>query len=498
MKKVLRRILLAVPVVALELLWLFALIRWLTPYSAIINVLLTILAMFLVLYIVTSRKETAYKTLWLLIILGFPVAGAVLYLFVGDKRSGRPIARKLEKAKGELPPLVPTQPETLERDDLRASQLFRYVGKKTGLSAYPCPEVKYYPLGDDMFPDMLADLEQAEKFIYIEYFIIDDGKMLDPIVDILEKKIAQGVDVRVIYDDVGSIATYSFRNMQKLKNKGIRCVCFNPMLLVKGTVNYRDHRKMMIIDGETAFSGGINLADEYINQKLRFGHWKDIGYRITGAPVWNFTRMFTESWNAFSGEQAVPMENLALPDAAPGKGYILPYCDCPLTRDSVSNNVITELLSMATKSAWFYTPYLMLGEQLMDAFILAAQRGVDVRIMMPGIPDKKLAYRMSKSFYQPLLEGGVKIYEYTPGFLHAKGCVIDGKVGLLGTVNLDYRSLFLHFENDTLFYDAPVLQDFARDFLATQDKCARVYTPEGYRLGKRVLDGILRIFAPLF
>ena len=497
MKKVIRRALVVGPIALVQLLWFLLLCKWLTPYAAPISLFLSVLAAFLVLYILTSRKENAYKSLWLMVMLVFPVAGAILYLAEGDRRAATPIRRKLEKAQANLPPKPETAPEMFRETDPRMAQTFRYVEKKTGFPTYPCPETRYYPLGENMYPDMLEAMERAEKFIYVEYFIIEDGKMWDPMVEILERKSAQGVDVRVIYDDVGSIATYSLKNLISLRQRGIPCMCFNPMLSIKGTVNYRDHRKMLIVDGRVAFSGGVNLADEYINEKVRFGHWKDIGYRLTGPSAASFTRMFAEFWNAFSDQTPVPEENLTPVPGERGEGLLLPYFDSPLYGDAVSNNLYVELLSQATEYAWFYTPYLMPGEQLMDAMILAAQRGVDVRILMPGIPDKKLVFRMSRSYYRPLLAAGIRIFEYTPGFLHAKGCVVDGRLGTLGTVNLDYRSLFLHFENNTLFYNAPVLRELAKDFLETQEKSAEIRPDSRYRLGTRILDGILRICAPL-
>lgn len=497
MKRVVRRILVVLPTVVIQGLWFLLLVKWLAPYATVINLVLAVLAAFLVLHILTSRKENAYKSLWLIVMLVFPVAGAVLYLLEGDQRAATPLRRKLEKARSTLPPREAADPEVFRDVETRVSQTFRYLEKKTGFPAFPCPSVRYYPLGEAMYPDMLEAMEQAEKFIYLEYFIIADGVMWGSMVEILERKAARGLDVRVIYDDVGSISTYSLKDLLSLRQRGIRCMCFNPMLSIKGTANYRDHRKMLIVDGAVAFSGGINLADEYINKKVRFGHWKDTGFRITGGAVSSFTRMFSEFWNAFSDQEPVPAENLASVPSERGEGVLLTYYDSPLYGDAVSSSLYVELLSQATETAWFYTPYLMPGEQLLDAFILAAQRGVDVRILMPGIPDKKLAFRMSRSYYRPLLAAGVRIFEYTPGFLHAKGCVVDGRLGTLGTVNLDYRSLFLHFENNTLFYNAPVLKELSRDFLDTQEKSAEVLPESRYKLHTRILDGILRIFAPL-
>lgn len=504
MNKVLRRVIALVPAAIVQLLWLYALLRWLAPFAAVINLLLSLFAFLYVLYIFTNRNEGAYKTLWLLVILGLPVFGTILYFCVGNKRTARPLQKKIESGHALLPPAEETAPDTLralEEQNLRLAQTFRRVGKQTGFAIHPCREVSYYPLGEQLHAKMIEDLESAEKFIYAEYFIVENGVMWDAMVEIMARKAAQGVDVRVMYDDFGSLSTYSAHDLAELQGKGIQCVRFNPMVLIKGTLNYRDHRKMLVIDGRVAFSGGVNLADEYINAVEKYGHWKDIGFRLTGEPVGNYTRMFAEFWNAFS-KNPVPADNLARAAGTsapqPSGGYVLSYYDSPLQSDAVSNSLYVELLSQATKYAWFYTPYLMLGDSLMDAFVRAAQRGVDVRIIMPGVPDKPLVYRMSRSYYQMLLEQGVKIYEYTPGFVHAKGCVMDDEVCTVGTVNLDYRSLFLHFENNALFWRAPIVSDLKADFLSTQAQCVeRTLDNIGVSFRKWLVDGVLRIFAPL-
>ena len=381
-------------------------------------------------------------------------------------------------------------------------QSLRWLENKTGYPLCSAEPVRYYPLGDDMYPDMLADLERAKRSIYIEYFIIEPGRLWDSMVEVLERKLREGVDVRVMYDDLGSISSFSFSNARELSKKGIPCVPFNPVLALRGTANYRDHRKMLIVDNEVAYSGGINLSDRYINLEHPYGHWKDTGFRLTGEAVGNFTHMFLTFWNAF----ALPKDAEATPMPAPQEdrhgqktdGYVLSYYDSPLNREATSNQLLIDLLSQSTDYAWFFTPYLMLGDDLMDAVLAAAHRGVDVRIIMPGIPDKKLIFRMSRSFYQVLLTGGVKIYEYTPGFVHAKSFVSDDKVATIGTVNLDYRSLFLHFENNSLFYRSGIVARVKEDFLATQAKCSERRPYDRKQYSRRwVVDGILRIFAPL-
>ncbi|MGN0431209.1 MAG: cardiolipin synthase [Lachnospiraceae bacterium] len=503
MRYIIQRIFAVIPAVLLQLLWIALLLSWLAPYATILNLTLTFFTFIYVLYIMSNRNESTYKTLWLLIILGLPITGTILYLYLGNKKSAKPLKKKLKRAKAAIEEITPCENvyTKLKTEDLRMAQTFCYVQKKTGFPVTFCEETDYYPLGEKLWEQMLADMEAAEKFIFAEYFIVENGVMWNSMVKIMEKKAAEGVDVRIMYDDLGSISTYSKEDVRQLKKKGIKCITFNPLVFIRGTINYRDHRKMLIIDGKTAFSGGINLADEYINRIEKYGHWKDIGFRITGEPVKSYTKMFTEFWNAFSKEPVLK-ENLLLSESKEvtdkTNGYVLSYYDSPIHSDAVSNNLYVELLSQATKYAWFFTPYLMLGDTLLDAFIRACERGVDVRIIMPGIPDKKLVYRMSRSYYPMLLKAGVKIYEYTPGFVHAKGCIIDDVIGTIGTVNLDYRSLFLHFENNSLFYQASLLADLKQDFQETQEKCVeRTLDNIGFSFCKWIMDGILRIFAPL-
>lgn len=568
MRKILNRILIVIPAVALQALWLLLLTKWLAPYSTLIASLLSIVAVFLVLFIVIKRDESTYKLLWLLVILTIPLVGALLYLCFGNKRTAKPLRRQLESVSKSNDPQPLPIGETPFDGERRMEQTLRWLEEKTRYPLYRVEDVRYYPLGDDMFPDMLADLRGAKRTIFVEYFIVEPGHMWNSIVEVLEAKLKQGVDVRVMYDDLGCFSTFDFGNARELQERGIPCVPFNPLLALKGTANYRDHRKMLIVDNEIAYSGGVNLADCYINLERRYGHWKDIGFRLTGEPVRAFTHMFLTFWNAFGrvkGYEDLPMPEVLAGEAvdaairpgtatavrpgtagcqvaasadplagtevvgwpasvaagrlasaiagrpasaaagctpaAPSRetdGYVLSYYDSPLNHEATSNRLYIDLLSQATEYAWFFTPYLMLADDLMDAMLAAASRGVDVRIIMPGIPDKKLVFRMSRSFYQVLLNGGVKIYEYTPGFVHAKGSMFDDRVATIGTVNLDYRSLFLHFENNSLFYRSSVISKIKADFLATQEKCVEIKPYDARQYSYRwAIDGLLRIFAPL-
>lgn len=400
--------------------------------------------------------------------------------------------------------------ESINAEDPRMAQTFRYIQKKTTYHVMHNENAVYYPSGEELFERMMEELEKAEKFIYAEYFIVQQGLMWNSMVDVMARKAAEGVEVRFMYDDMGSISTYSERNVRELKKKGIKCLAFNQVKFIKGTLNYRDHRKMLIIDGKTAFSGGVNLADEYINHIERFGHWKDVGFCISGIPVISYTRMFLEFWNAFSDstvqadfpeihinkDEIFGLEKTDIKNK--NDGYVLSYYDSPLHPETVSNDLYIDLLSQSVNYVWFYTPYLTPGDLLLDAMIKAAARGVDVRIVLPGIPDKKMIYRMSRSYYSVLVEAGVRIYEYTPGFLHAKACIMDDKLCSVGTVNLDYRSLFLHFENNSVFYKASLQKKLKKDFEEVFS-VSRERTKETLKTGfvHWIVDGILRIFAPL-
>lgn len=501
MSKMLRRVLTVIPAAAVQALWILLLVKWLSPYAAYITLALSVAAVLLVLFIIIKRDETAYKILWLLVILTVPVAGALLYLLFGNRRTARPLRKRLRRVQEAGQPAPLPCGGTPFEGEKRMEQTVRWLEHKTGYPLMRAEDVRYYPLGDAMYPDMLTDLRAAKKTIYLEYFIIEPGEMWQSIVDILAQKVREGLDVRVMYDDLGSISTFNFSNALALEKLGIRCVTFNPLLALKGTANYRDHRKMLIVDDAVAYSGGVNLADRYINREHPYGHWKDTGFRLTGTPVRSFTHMFLTFWNAFSLQKEEPMPMppaAAAAEPAAQDGWVLSYYDSPLNSEATSNRLYIDLLSQATDYAWFFTPYLMLGDDLLDAMLAAAQRGVDVRIIMPGIPDKKLIFRMSRSFYQVLLTGGVKIYEYTPGFVHAKSLVCDDRAATVGTVNLDYRSLFLHFENNSLFYRGSIVARVKEDFLATQSQCRAVEACDMKRYSRRwIVDGILRIFAPL-
>ena len=501
------RIVSVLPVVVLQGLVIYGIARWLAPFATFFYSVLSVLSALFVLFLISNRGEGAYKMLWLLVMFVAPLPGALMYLLYGNKRTGNALEQRLAAIHDSIPIALNDDTQTQEQltcEDKRIAQTFSYVKKITGFPVLRNDTARYYPVGELLFEQMLAAMKEAKRYIFIEYFIVQEGVMWEAMVDVMEQKVQEGVDIRVLYDDIGSIGTFSARNRASLLKKGIKCEKFNPLIVLSGALNNRDHRKIMVVDGVVAFSGGINLADEYINEEHPFGHWKDIGFKITGDAIRSYAYMFIEFWNASSLNKIT--ETLVGDDYAKTRvsgemdsdGYVLPYYDSPNRAEAASNNVFIDLLGQAKDYMWFYTPYLLLGDGLRDAFVRAAQRGVDVRIVMPGIPDKKVVYRMSRSYYRDLLKAGVKIYEYSPGFVHAKACLADDCVGSIGTVNLDYRSLYLHYECNALFYKASILADLKADFEASM-KVSRERTLQDEKKGLlyRIINGTLRIFAPL-
>ena len=511
MKKILGRILVVLPAIALQIIWYIIILSDLNKLMNghlrdIIGTVLFIIAVLIVLGLVSKRDEGSYKLVWIIVILIMPILGAIIYLFMGNKRSGKRLKKRLKKASGMISIMdVVGEKDCVNeivKDDLRLSQTLRHITGATGFPVFKIDTSRYYCFGEEMFADMVRDLKTAEHYIYMEYFIIQHGKFWDTLTDILAERAAAGVDVRILYDDLGSISKYSYADILDLKRKGIKCISFNPLLFISARLNNRDHRKITVVDGRIAFSGGLNMADEYINEIHPYGIWKDIGFRITGPAVRSYTYMFVEFWNAFSADTMLK-EHLTFPDTGvdtenPGCGYILPYYDSPVRDEHISNFLFSDILYQATGYVWFYTPYLMLGDTLLEAVVRAAQRGVDVRIIVPRVSDSKFVQRIARSYYRELINGGARIYEYKPGFIHAKAFLADDKVAGIGTVNMDYRSLFLHFECESVFYKADIIETLKNDYQKTLEDCEEE-TAENISnsIFCRLLDSTLRLVAPL-
>ena len=465
----------------------------------------TALSIITVLYIINQDGSSAFKIAWILPIVFLPLFGIPLYILFGKKRIPE---RKLERVSGMYlrykaamaPLLSESGDEPAMDEDARLQSA--YLEKCASSPRFTQTETTYYPLGDVMFPAMLEELEKAEKYIFMEFFIIEPGIMWDSILDVLRRKAAQGLDVRLIYDDMACIMRLPRDYAERMESVGIRCCTFHRFQPVPtGTLNNRDHRKICCIDGVTAFTGGVNLADEYINKRERFGHWLDCGIKVRGRAAYSFTQMFLSMWDYIRHEEDDPVAFRPTAEALEGigdDGVVQPYCDSPADGEPVGETVYINMLSRAKKYVYICTPYLVVDNEIMNALTSAAQCGVDVRMICPHIPDKWYVHLVTRSYYAPLMKAGVRIYEYTPGFIHSKTFVCDDDYGICGTINLDYRSLFLHHECAVWMYKSGAIADMKASFLETLEKCEEI-TRESYRRPwyVRLGQSLLRVLAPL-
>ena len=455
------------------------------------------------LWIVSSRSDPAYKIVWLVLVLPFPVFGGIIYLFLGGSRVPRRSRLEMERInRGMLDALKRDfKADTLESVGQDAAGQARYLERTARCPVYKNTRAEYFPLGELYYYRLLRELERAEEYIFLEYFIISEGRMWDSILKILREKAAAGVDVRLMYDDIGCMFTLPRDYQEKMEEMGIQCCVFNRFIPVMSMrLNNRDHRKLCIIDGKTAFTGGVNLADEYINEYRKYGHWKDSGVLVSGEAAWSMAVMFLTMWDSVRGvEEDYDYFRPQTAAAEGADGFVQPYTDSPLDGEAVGQGVYLNMISRAKRYIYITTPYLILDTATNTALCAAAKSGVDVRIITPHIPDKKSVFQVTRAHYPPLLEAGVKIYEYTPGFIHAKNFVVDGLYATVGTVNLDYRSLFLHFENGVWLCGAPCIRDILEDFLETQKKSQAVSLRSSRRLSPllQLYRSVLRLFAPL-
>ena len=498
--RVINRATVTVALVLLQIGWLLWAFFSLTAGKVWVNAGLNVLSLFITLYLVRKDENSDYKIIWLVLIGMMPLLGGALYLAFGNKAPAKRMRQRMQAVERQHTADLAQQPGQTDALDPASRGLSRYVSEYGPYPAWKNSTAKYYPCGEAMYPDLLADLEKAERFIFLEFFIVRTGKMWKGVEDILVRKAAQGVDVRLIYDDFGSLLGLPSDFVVQMERAHIRCIPFNPVVpLLSLVMNHRDHRKIVVIDGKVAYTGGINLADEYINAITRFGYWKDAGLRIEGAAVWNFTVMFLDFWNAFRPfEQDYSTFRPQLAVLPASDGVVQPYADSPLDEEPVAETVYLDVLAQSQQYVYFYTPYLAIGEEMLDALRNAAKRGVDVRLVLPGIPDKKLVFRLSRSYYLPLLRAGVRIYEYTPGFLHAKCCVSDDRAAVVGSINMDYRSMFLHFECGVLLLQNSQVLALRDDVRRTLPQCREVQCAACRTgLAGTVLDSVLRLLSPL-
>lgn len=471
-------------------------------YFYAVCVLLSLIA---VLYIINNKSNPSYKMAWIIPILLFPIFGGLFYIvFGGNKLSNRSRQKmKSIKSKMELTLSMSETFKQLETENSSAFKQSKYIQTKSLSPVYTDSYTEYFPSGEEMFTRIKEELSKAQHYIFLEYFIIEEGIMWNSILDILVEKVKDGLDVRVMYDDMGSIMTLPYKYEKKLEQLGIKCCVFNPFIpILSSRINNRDHRKMMIIDGHTGFTGGINLADEYINLYKKYGYWKDSGLLIKGDAVWNLTVMFLSIWDYSKGMNENYNKyrpSLYQKQQIKAKGYVQPYNDNPLDDETVGENIYLNLINNANKYVYITTPYLIVDNEMITALTLASKSGIDVRIITPGIPDKKIVNELTRSYYEVLAEAGIRIYEYSPGFVHAKNFIVDGLYATVGTINMDYRSLYLHFECGVWMYGTSTIKDIESDFISTLKSCTEIKLDDCRKVsGKRKLfRAVLKVLAPL-
>ncbi|WP_010247376.1 cardiolipin synthase [Acetivibrio cellulolyticus] len=468
-----------------------------------ISIFISILA---VLWIINDRSNPSYKIAWIIPILLFPIFGGLFYIFFGGKRVSKREKRKMklmdEKVFKVLKPQKAILNEIIEQSE-DASIQSRYIHNNAHYPPYNNTTGEYLPIGEKKFERLKEELKKAKHFIFMEYFIIQEGVMWNNILDILVEKVKEGVDVRIIYDDAGCLLTLPYNYSKKLEKLGIKCCVFNPMIpILYIRLNNRDHRKITIIDGHTGFTGGINLADEYINEIEKHGHWKDTAIMLKGDAVWSMTVMFLSLWeclrnvdedfNRYKVKSRLDREVSI-------KGYYQPFSDSPLDDEHVGEIVYLNLINKAKRYVFITTPYLVIDHDMIKALTSAAKGGVDVRIITPHCADKWYVHTVTKSNYKILVESGVKIYEYTPGFIHAKTLVTDDEFGVVGTINMDFRSFFMHYECGVWMYKSSALKDIRDDFLNTLEVCREVKMEDfkDFRWYNALLGSVLRLLAPL-
>ncbi len=508
MKKILRfitqRVVITALLIVLQALLLFGFIWKLDNYFVYFYAGSVLLSLLITLGIINSKSNPAYKIAWLIPILLFPVFGGLIYLLFGSDRTGRYLRKKLQGIGTEMDNVIGEAHRRSGAEQLPpdAANQSRYISHCAYCPPYQNTTTEYLPLGEVKFERMVEELKKAKHYIFLEYFIIQEGKMWNTILDILRQKAAEGVDVRVIYDDMGCIMILPTGYDKTLEQMGIKCRIFNPFVpILSSRFNTRDHRKICVIDGNVGFTGGINLADEYINAYEKHGHWKDTSILLKGEAVFNLTVMFLSMWDYLDSTTGKTDYSRYYPTVwdENAKGYVQPFADNPLDDEAVGETVYLNLINKAKRYVYITTPYLILSSEMLTALTSAAKCGVDVRIITPHIPDKWYVHAVSRSHYQPLIEAGVKIYEYTPGFIHAKTFVVDDDYAVVGTINLDYRSLYLHFECAVWMYQTPSVAQVRDDFFKTQQISQEITLEECRSLSfpRRLGRSVLRVFAPL-
>ncbi len=510
MKKALNRIFSQTTVVVLLLLLqLFVFFSFTlrivgATYYAYISGLVRLVSVAVMIYLINVSGSPEVKLAWVIQMCIFPLVGTFLYLYVQAQsapiRFNKTLRRlRLDVSSHAVQDLAVV--DALDRIEPQKANLVRYMNARADAVCYDGADVRYYPLGEQAWQALLEELEKAEKYIFMEFFIIGEGEMWRSILDVLARKAAAGVDVRLMYDGMGCLTRLPHSYPKEMEKLGIRCRVFNSFKPFLSTIqNNRDHRKIVVVDGKTAFTGGVNLSDEYVNITHPFGHWKDTAVIIRGEAAYSFALMFLELWQMAGRETEPDCSQFRPEELAPAEteGWVMPFGDSPLDDELVGETVYLDVITKARRYVHITSPYMIIDHNMMTALGGAAKSGVDVRIIVPSVADHWYAHAVARAYYAGLLSRGVKVYEYTPGFIHSKSFVSDGDTAVVGTINMDYRSLYLHFECAAWLYRHPAVQEIEDDFQATLARC-RPITEESCRDKgiKKLLYAILRLFAPL-
>ena len=469
-------------------------------YGLYCYILFFILGILVLLKIINGNANPNYKIAWIIPVLTIPIFGTLMYLIFGNKLNEKD--KKLVKNKENIQNNLKQDKkimENIKEQDINFYNQANYIYRNAYYPIYENTYTEYLKVGEVYYKRLIEELKKAEKYIFMQYFIIHKGKFWNEILEVLKQKAKEGIDVRVVYDDMGCIVTLPNKYYEQLNKYGVKACSFNKFIpVLTSKLNNRDHRKITVIDGKVAFTGGINLADEYINEIERFGHWKDNGILIKGDAVWNFTVIFLSLWDYIHGKNENFESFRPKREFIKSQGFVQPYDDTPLDNERVGQTVYLNLINKAEKYIYITTPYLIIDDELENALCVAAKSGIDVRIITPGIPDKKIVNEVTKAYYNDLIENGVKIYEYSKGFIHAKTFLVDDKIATVGTVNLDYRSLYLHFECGVLMYKTECIKDIKEDLEETISISKQVLIDDTkVGLFRSLKRAILRLFSPL-
>ena len=508
MKKVLKflnsRFFLGALCIFLELGQLLAVYILLFEFFLPVTILAWIFHFAVLLYLINRDEIPEFKMPWLMILFLLPVIGAFVFMLLTSNSTSGKLYAHSEKVQEEVKTYLcqTAQLSDLRTQDMDAWLQANYLYKAAGMPCCGNTQTTYYSIGEDFHTALLEELKKAKRFILMEYFIVGEGAMWNPIHEILKEKAAQGVEVYFMYDDFGCIATLPWHYHKLLNSEGIHCTISNEFTPVLSHIhNNRDHRKITVIDGKVGFTGGLNLADEYINAIEKHGHWKDTAVKLTGEAVRNLTALFLISWNTQSKTQLDCAKFVSVSEPVKGGGTVIPFGSgpAPIYRETIAKNVYLNMINAAKETLYITTPYLICDHEMLAALCLAAKKGVDVRIITPHIPDKQTVFWMTRSNYGMLLSAGVRVYEYTPGFIHAKNLVCDDKFAVCGTINLDYRSLVHHFECGAWMYKTECISAMKEDFLNTMTVSKEIEKGRAaMRSWQKLIAEILKVFSPLF